>query len=244
MLHYPAYDGQSDLCKLLLERQADPNAKDPSGQTPLFFARWPHVCEVLIEFKADICELNLRKQSAVHNAAHAGFDDVLLWYATKASRALLGMRDDQGKTAADYAGSSGVRHEVLNKFQEATAGNHTVFKRGGVQQMAASFRTPAYVPGGNTLEAQRASARATRPMADQEARASTMQASRQGGPGRRSSTSFRDDLPSAAQRSPEVRAKEFDALQKHMQSLNNGAAARPSSAVGIRHSVRASTARV
>jgi ankyrin repeat protein len=38
LLHSAVYDGKHDICEWLLERKADPEAKDHSGDTPLMIA--------------------------------------------------------------------------------------------------------------------------------------------------------------------------------------------------------------
>lgn len=123
-MHLAAYNGQSEICRVLLEARASPNAADCHGQTPMFFAPSRQVCDVLYRSYADMNCTNLKGQSALHLAARAGLGDILVWLSGHVSRAALGLRDADGATAADYARGAGVRLEVLEKLDLVAAGGH------------------------------------------------------------------------------------------------------------------------
>lgn len=115
VLHIAAFDGQPELCKLLLDSKAEANMVDQHGQSPLFFAPLSGVCEVLCGRKADVNLMNQKGQSALHLAGQAGLDQVLVWLAGRVSKPVLELRDVHGATAAYYARHAGVQPEVLIK---------------------------------------------------------------------------------------------------------------------------------
>jgi hypothetical protein len=123
LLHTAAYSGQSELCRNLLEAEADPNTMDCHGQSPVFFAPNRATCEVLYKSHADMHILNLKGQSAVHLAARAGLSDVLLWFSGRVSRAVLCLRDGQGFMAVDYARRAKARPEAVQRLEQAVRGS-------------------------------------------------------------------------------------------------------------------------
>lgn len=92
VVHQAVFDQAEDLCKVLLQGMADPNAGDKCGQTPLFFASTPSFCRLLCGAKADPYVLNQHRQSAMHFAARAGHEDVLVWFAKNVRKRLTDWR--------------------------------------------------------------------------------------------------------------------------------------------------------
>jgi len=114
VLHGAVYDGQTDMTKILIKYKANPNIMDRHDQTPLFFAPTPSVCEILFRAQADLAIVNSRSQSALHLAAIAGLNDSLRWMAKRFPRLILDQKDENGKTAKDYAIQSNVSSDVLH----------------------------------------------------------------------------------------------------------------------------------
>jgi len=118
-LHLAVFDGQVDLCGILLQAQADPDSRDQHGQTPLFFAPMPDVCRRLLKGRADINALNRKGHSALHLAKHAGLDDVVAWLSENMSESLLasrqGIKEDDSsfeeQPRAALARDAAVNHE-------------------------------------------------------------------------------------------------------------------------------------
>jgi hypothetical protein len=121
LLHHAAFDGQADICRMLLKAGADVNACDCHGQTPLFFAPSRTVCETLYASLADTNVINAKGQCALHLAGRAGLCDVISWLLGRCSRAMLRLRDEHGLVPADYARQAGVRPEILMKLEPAGA---------------------------------------------------------------------------------------------------------------------------
>jgi len=115
VLHTASFDGQAELCRMLLEFKADANQADRHGQTPLFFSPVRAVCEVLFLHRADVNVMNMKKQSALHLAGRAGLGEVLVWLAGRVSKQVVETRDTHGATAAYYARHAGVQPEILIK---------------------------------------------------------------------------------------------------------------------------------
>merc|ERR1712032_1014222 len=67
---------------------------------------------------------NNRGQSALHLASKAALGDVVIWLTGKTSRALINLRDANGTMAIDYAKTSGVRLEVIEKMEQAAGGGY------------------------------------------------------------------------------------------------------------------------
>jgi ankyrin repeat protein len=90
-----------------LELRADANLRDSHGQTPLFFAPRTDVCEALAAAGADPNARNVKGQTALHMAAHAGLQDVVQWLAERMHSGLLNAQDKHGRTAIYCAGRQG-----------------------------------------------------------------------------------------------------------------------------------------
>jgi len=116
LLHMAVFQGNLPMCKRLMEEKAHPNMYDKHEQTPLFFAPTPAVCTLLLNRGADLTIVNAKKQSAIHLAARAGNEGVLIWFIKHVSREILDLLDEHGATATYYARSAGVRHAVINSL--------------------------------------------------------------------------------------------------------------------------------
>jgi len=102
-LHVATFDGNTDLCKVLLTAKIDVDGCDRYGQTPLFFAPNREICKLLIERRADVTVLNRKGQSALHLAGRAGLPEVLAWLTSRVSKQLVDLKDMHGATARNYA---------------------------------------------------------------------------------------------------------------------------------------------
>lgn len=101
-LHIAVFDGNAELCKVLLNSRADVAAADRHGQTPLFFAPAKEICRLLVERRAEVGALNRKGQSALHLAGRAGFHEVLGWLSARAGKQIVDLRDHHGNTARMY----------------------------------------------------------------------------------------------------------------------------------------------
>lgn len=119
-LHTAAFGGDAQICKALLGARASVNMPDPHEQTPLFFAPTRAVCETLFRAHADVNAINTRGQSPLHLAAMAGLGDSVLWLASRQTRAVICLRDSQGKLAEDYTLESGCRSEAIDALRQAS----------------------------------------------------------------------------------------------------------------------------
>ncbi|CAK8988166.1 unnamed protein product [Durusdinium trenchii] len=101
-LHIAVFDGNAELCKVLLNSKADVDAADRHRQTPLFFAPSKEICRLLVERRAEAGVLNRKGQSALHLAGRAGFHDVLSWLSSRVGKPIVELRDHHGNTAQMY----------------------------------------------------------------------------------------------------------------------------------------------
>jgi len=227
VLHLAAFDGQENMCKLLLEKQADPNLQDRFGQTPLFFAQKASICEELVRGKADVNTVNMRGQSAVHLAAQALLMDVVLWHTTHTSKAMLRMRDEQGQTAMDFLVAGGVRQEILWKLR-AAFGAQTVYsnRQPGTPHSGRAAHVGFYpkLPGQDSDYSDNEEEEQYVQKREEEDNAATMiQANFRGSFSRRNSKSYQDELPSDLQRgSREQRERQRELAMRHLQQLKVG----------------------
>ncbi len=95
-----------DLCRVLLQHGADPNAKDHAhGNTALHKAVCPddyiECCKVLVEYQANIHEKTKNGLTPLHKAAASGSLESV-YYLLKAG-ASANERDDEGNTALHKA---------------------------------------------------------------------------------------------------------------------------------------------
>mmetsp|Transcript_77826 Transcript_77826/g.161695 ORF Transcript_77826/g.161695 Transcript_77826/m.161695 type:complete len:712 (-) Transcript_77826:47-2182(-) len=113
LLHLAVHRNQENMVNLLLAYGAEVNATDMYSQTPLCFASTRSMCSCLLGGRADLALVNHRGQSALHLCCQAGRADVAHFLASKASRAIVELRDAHGFKAIDHARSAGLRLEVL-----------------------------------------------------------------------------------------------------------------------------------
>jgi len=108
-LHVATFKGRSHLVKLLLDGGANPNLKDCHGQTPIFFAPTRQICEALFTRRADVTVRNLKGQTPLHHASHAGLADVVAWFVEVMDEKTLDIEDHNGVTPLHYAQNSKVK---------------------------------------------------------------------------------------------------------------------------------------
>ena len=109
-LHEAAAKGYEGVAELLLANEAEVNAKDNRGMTPLGVSARRNVAELLIVNKA---EVNVRANDGttpLHHAASSGRKDVVeLLLANKAE---INTKDNRGRTPLHEAASSGHKDVV------------------------------------------------------------------------------------------------------------------------------------
>lgn len=141
VLHMATYQGNAELCKLLLRGRADANKPDSFGQTPLFFVPSVPICEVLCGSKADVNVRNEKGQSALHLAARSGLRDVLVWLTSSKhlDKNLATEPDLHGATMTYYARHAGIPFSLTSdlvgpkKGKEVASPKDKVWKPGGLQ---------------------------------------------------------------------------------------------------------------
>jgi len=101
-LHDAVFAGRLDICKILLDGRASVNIRDRHGQTPLFFVGAVDICKLLCEAQADVSMVNTKGQTALHLAGRAGLREVLNELTEQVSKAVVGLHDSFGATAAQY----------------------------------------------------------------------------------------------------------------------------------------------
>mmetsp|Transcript_51921 Transcript_51921/g.110331 ORF Transcript_51921/g.110331 Transcript_51921/m.110331 type:complete len:495 (-) Transcript_51921:584-2068(-) len=138
-LHLAVFDGNLDLCRVLLAAKGEVDVCDRHGQTPLFFAPTKDICKLLVERRSDVTILNRKGQSALHLAGRAGLHEVLDWFSTRVSKQLVDLRDVHGATAKFYIQQSGVpRPENLASPRPASPTTRTrLVGRGEQEPMSA-----------------------------------------------------------------------------------------------------------
>lgn len=105
-LHYAARSGHVDICRLLLNHGACPNACTRSGNvTPLHRAAYSGQIEVvrlLLERKASVCHQDADGKTALHKAVEMGHLECARVLVADDSKA-VGIVDWKGKAAKDFA---------------------------------------------------------------------------------------------------------------------------------------------
>ncbi len=79
LLHVAVKKGNLSMVKLLLEKDADINIQDESGNTPLHYAaanRKKDVLKHLLDNKADISIVNVKEQKAIDYSNIKGFNEI------------------------------------------------------------------------------------------------------------------------------------------------------------------------
>ena len=77
-LHSAAFNGNSDICSLLLSRGANVSQTDENGDTPLHVAAYDHlvdICQLLVDHKADVTSVNNEGQTPLHKAFDGYWSD-------------------------------------------------------------------------------------------------------------------------------------------------------------------------
>jgi len=120
-LHLASFDGNLEVCRVLMVGRADVDPCDRHGQTPLFFAPTRDICKLLMDRRADLTVLNRKGQSALHLAGRAGLQDVLAWFEARATRGLRDLADYHGKTARCYLQMQGVPSSPRGQAAAAAA---------------------------------------------------------------------------------------------------------------------------
>ena len=110
-LHYAAWNGHADACKVLKELGADINSKDNYDKTAISYAAQDghtDACKVLKELGADINAKDKKGQTAIHLAAMDGETETCKVLLELGANPLLKNKD--GKTARDV--TYGYRPEI------------------------------------------------------------------------------------------------------------------------------------
>lgn len=107
-LHYAARNGNYEICKILIELNANVNAKTFNcGSTPLHRAAYmchEKVVKLLLEKGANVLEKDCDFKTALHKCVERGrvnFMDIAK-LLIKSSRETLDVKDKFGKTPLDY----------------------------------------------------------------------------------------------------------------------------------------------
>eukprot|EP00929_Paragymnodinium_shiwhaense_P116855 TRINITY_DN8682_c0_g1_i1.p1 TRINITY_DN8682_c0_g1~~TRINITY_DN8682_c0_g1_i1.p1 ORF type:complete len:1869 (+),score=348.11 TRINITY_DN8682_c0_g1_i1:162-5768(+) len=116
-LHIAVFDGKPSVVKLLLDGRAAVDARDRHQQTPLFFAPSEDICRLLLANRADLNAQNIKGQSALHLAAHAGLNAPLTWLARHADPGTINLQDKHGRTPAYLAERMGCE-STLNTLEK------------------------------------------------------------------------------------------------------------------------------
>jgi len=116
VLHLAAWNGNTEVCQVLLEHDADPDILESEGQSPLFFAPSVEVCQMLYEYGADLFLTNSNQQSALHLACRAANSEVIEWLVYNGGYEYATGRDGYGATASFYAQQAGLAPRYLVKI--------------------------------------------------------------------------------------------------------------------------------
>eukprot|EP00929_Paragymnodinium_shiwhaense_P120075 TRINITY_DN91980_c0_g1_i1.p1 TRINITY_DN91980_c0_g1~~TRINITY_DN91980_c0_g1_i1.p1 ORF type:complete len:830 (+),score=241.76 TRINITY_DN91980_c0_g1_i1:97-2586(+) len=117
LLHMAAFKGNEEICSMLLRNLADPNAVDPHGQTPIFFAGNTKVCMLLLKRTADINAINVFGQTCLHLTAKAGLASVLEWMSQRCHESVLQLKDKYGASAYYYGRHAGITDCKLRELK-------------------------------------------------------------------------------------------------------------------------------
>lgn len=111
-LHMAVFDGAPETIQYLLQSKADVDMMDRVGQTPLFFAPHAQACEQLGRARCNPNVKNLKGQTALHLAAHAGLNETVLWLAKNMSRDAINAQDEEGRTAVWCAALANLKPTI------------------------------------------------------------------------------------------------------------------------------------
>jgi len=112
-LHAAIFDDTIDVVQSLIDFNADVHRRDRHGQTPLFFAPTRKACGQLARGKCDVNVRNLKGQSPLHLAAHAGLNDTVLWLVERMTKETINAQDKHGRTAVYCAAHSNLKSTIL-----------------------------------------------------------------------------------------------------------------------------------
>mmetsp|Transcript_39437 Transcript_39437/g.61481 ORF Transcript_39437/g.61481 Transcript_39437/m.61481 type:complete len:284 (+) Transcript_39437:60-911(+) len=113
-----ATHGHVEMCKLLIDHQANVNARKNFSCSPLHLAsRNGHkgVVETLISHKADVSLQKLDRSIVLHDAAFGGHIEVLRTLVAafgKQGRRALNLQNDEGMTPLHFASQQGHPHMI------------------------------------------------------------------------------------------------------------------------------------
>lgn len=142
-LHVATYEGNVELCKVLIAARASLEMCDRHGQTPLFFVPNRDLCRLLVEKRSEVSTLNRKGQSALHLAGRAGLHEVLDWITPCISRSLVDLKDIYGATASDYALHSGIPRPEQTPRRERRRSSPRGLPSPPVQQALLQQRSPS-----------------------------------------------------------------------------------------------------
>eukprot|EP00435_Cladocopium_sp_Y103_P020106 s1713_g4.t2 len=120
-LHTAVHQDTAQLVQLLLMHNANANAQDQIGQSPVFFAGSTTVIAALIDAKADLHHLNKKGQSALHLAAHNGrFETVAYLTDHEFVDESIDMQDERGRSPLHLAAAQG-HQRVVSRLMDVGA---------------------------------------------------------------------------------------------------------------------------
>ncbi|VDI49837.1 Hypothetical predicted protein [Mytilus galloprovincialis] len=121
-LHIACCEGHYEIVNVLLKRHAEINRKDIDGATPLFLAcKMGHIqiTRLLIERKADVRICDHQKWSPLHVACNCNHYDIVQALLDKAPD-IISEKDNQGKTALDFALKISDSSKIVELLKEKT----------------------------------------------------------------------------------------------------------------------------
>ena len=115
-LHWAARSGRFEVCKLLIEKGADVNAKSNDGSTPLHWAAikgQPRICKLLLDNGADVNAAESDGETALHFAAqYSNLETVKILVKAGAN---VEAKEENGTTPIMMATNDDVMDYLLKK---------------------------------------------------------------------------------------------------------------------------------
>ena len=115
-LHWAARSGRYEMCKLLIEKGADVNAKSNDGSTPLHWAAikgQPRICKLLLDNGADVNATETDGETPLHFAAYcSNLETVKILVHAGAN---IEAKQDDGSTPITMATNDDVMDYLLKK---------------------------------------------------------------------------------------------------------------------------------